>query len=281
MSDHDAIGRLCVELGIVVVSTDVSERHLVARCDHATLAAAMRRAGIAADALVTDAPYSLRTHDGHGAFTESDRRDVNYATWDERAVSTFVDEWHPLSRGWIVSLTDHVLVPSWETALDVAGRYTFSPLACIESGSRFRAVGDGPPQWATWAVVARPRSREWSRWATIEARAARDAPPLAGAYVGTSERKDVVGGKPLWLMRALVRDYSAPGDVVVDPCMGGGTTLVAAIELGRIAIGCEPDAGRYEIARARCAMARPQLRMALDVSAEKRTQSALDLTGGT
>jgi site-specific DNA-methyltransferase (adenine-specific) len=270
------IGAVCVELGIRAIPTEVSDGYLIARCDHAALADAMRAAGVVADALVTDAPYSARTHDGHGSFTEAERREVNYATWDESAVVAFVGAWHLLTSGWVVSLTDHVLVPSWESALEGAYRYVFSPLACIESGSRFRAVGDGPPQWATWAVVARPRSREWSRWATIEARAARNAPPLAGAYIGPSERKAVVGGKPLWLMRAIVRDYSAPGDLVCDPCMGAGTTLVAAVELGRRAIGCEPDEGRFGIAAKRLREARRPLPGLVRPAAE---QSAMDLGG--
>jgi len=38
----------------------------------------------------------------------------------------------------------------------------------------------------------------------------------------------IIGGKPMWLMRALVRDYSRPGNLVCDPCAGGATTLIAA-----------------------------------------------------
>jgi site-specific DNA-methyltransferase (adenine-specific) len=51
----------------------------------------------------------------------------------------------------------------------------------------------------------------------------------------------VVGSKPLWLMRAIVRDYSRPGDVVCDPCAGGATTLIASVIEGRQAIGSELD----------------------------------------
>lgn len=47
----------------------------------------------------------------------------------------------------------------------------------------------------------------------------------------------VVGGKPLWLMERLVEDYSRPGQLVVDPCCGAGTTLEAARRTGRRAIG--------------------------------------------
>lgn len=48
-------------------------------------------------------------------------------------------------------------------------------------------------------------------------------------------------GKPSWLMRALVRDYSMPADLVCDPLAGWGSTLRAALDEGRRAIGAEID----------------------------------------
>lgn len=48
-------------------------------------------------------------------------------------------------------------------------------------------------------------------------------------------------GKPPWLMRALVRDYSLPSDLVCDPVAGWGSTLRAALDEGRRAIGAEID----------------------------------------
>jgi DNA modification methylase len=74
---------------------------------------------------------------------------------------------------------------------------------------------------------------------------------LPGAYIVPSERKPVVGGKPLSAMEALVRDYSRPSDLVCDPCCGGGTTLVAAKLLGRRFIGGDIDDKHVEIARKR------------------------------
>jgi len=62
-----------------------------------------------------------------------------------------------------------------------------------------------------------------------------------------------MGGKPLRLMRAIVRDYTRPGDIVCDPCAGGGTTLLAALTEGRGAVGAEMDPAHYEIARKRLA----------------------------
>jgi site-specific DNA-methyltransferase (adenine-specific) len=45
--------------------------------------------------------------------------------------------------------------------------------------------------------------------------------------------------KPLPLMRYLVEKLTRPGELILDPFMGAGTTLVAARQLGRRAIGIE------------------------------------------
>jgi site-specific DNA-methyltransferase (adenine-specific) len=54
--------------------------------------------------------------------------------------------------------------------------------------------------------------------------------------------------KPLRLMRDLVSLFSAPGDRVLDPFSGAGSTLVAAKDLGRSAIGIEIEPRYCEIA---------------------------------
>jgi len=57
--------------------------------------------------------------------------------------------------------------------------------------------------------------------------------------------------KPLRLMRAIVEDFTLPGDLVLDGFAGSGTTGIACNQLGRRFIGWELDAGYYEIARRR------------------------------
>jgi DNA modification methylase len=42
-------------------------------------------------------------------------------------------------------------------------------------------------------------------------------------------------------MQAIIEKFSNPGDVVLDPFLGGGTTGVAAKVLGRRFIGVEVD----------------------------------------
>ena len=59
--------------------------------------------------------------------------------------------------------------------------------------------------------------------------------------------------KPLRLYEYLVRTYTRPGDTVLDPFAGSGTTLVAAQKLGRRFIGCDLSPEYVEIARQRLA----------------------------
>ncbi|HEV7920055.1 MAG TPA: site-specific DNA-methyltransferase [Thermoanaerobaculia bacterium] len=51
---------------------------------------------------------------------------------------------------------------------------------------------------------------------------------------------------PAALCERLIARYSEPGDVVLDPFAGYGTTLLAARKLGRHAIGIELDEARFE-----------------------------------
>ena len=202
------------------------------------------------DGIITDPPYSSRTHGAYREMEEVGRRAITYACWGREEIREFIEAWSPRCSGWMVALTDDVLVPVWREEYERAGRYAFAPLACVEPGSRVRISGDGPSQWSVFAMVARPATREMQRWGA-----------LRGAYVlnyqhtrrGAGEGGGVMGGKPVALMRHLIDDYSRPGDLICDPCAGGGTTLIAAAIEGRRAVGAEMDPKTYELARKRFA----------------------------
>lgn len=57
--------------------------------------------------------------------------------------------------------------------------------------------------------------------------------------------------KPVALMEYLIRTYTDEGDVVLDNCIGSGTTAVAAIRTGRHYIGFEIEQVYCEIAERR------------------------------
>lgn len=57
--------------------------------------------------------------------------------------------------------------------------------------------------------------------------------------------------KPVPLMAWLVKTYSNPGDVVLDNAMGGGSTGVACVDLGRSFVGFEIDPASFGVAKNR------------------------------
>lgn len=261
-------------------------------CGHAELAAMLASSGEKVDLLCVDAPYSAKTHKGHHTGvagcscvghrhvgspcawvgdgtapcschrppgkkwmrassrpdTDNGRRDIDYDHWTPDDVRAFVALWAPLCRGWIVSLTDDVLFPAWRDALADADLTTFQDVPVIIRGMTVRLAGDGPSSWGIHCAVARPK--KLSKWGTLD-----------GGYTVAAEKCAVVGGKPLNLMRALVRDYSRPGDLVCDPCVGGGTTLVAARLEGRRVIGCDVDEERARLASDRLAEYAEQIQL--------------------
>lgn len=250
-------------------------------CDWRDLARRVREGVGQVDALIVDAPYSERTHKGHDAGAASanrgrkangvrdtgkPRRSIEYAPWTDDEVCAFVDTWSPLVRGWMVSITDDVLSPSWRGAYEANGRLGFAPLPLVESGGTVRLTGDGPTSCTTWVCVGRPRTKEMAKWGT-----------LPGYYVSASERKLVVGGKTLASMLALVRDYTRIGDVVVDPCCGGGTTMAAAEILRRGWIGGDADQATASLARER--LARGRARLLADEAMPSDSPKALALFG--
>ena len=57
--------------------------------------------------------------------------------------------------------------------------------------------------------------------------------------------------KPLDLFRELIRKHSNPGDLIIDPFLGSGTTAVAAIQEDRQFAGYDIDETYTQAAKTR------------------------------
>ena len=62
--------------------------------------------------------------------------------------------------------------------------------------------------------------------------------------------------KPVALLEYLIKTYTNEGDVVLDNCMGSGSTGVACVNTGRDFIGIELDENYFNIAKNRIEQAR-------------------------
>lgn len=78
--------------------------------------------------------------------------------------------------------------------------------------------------------------------------------------------------KPEALLHRVILSSTRPGDLVVDPFFGTGTTGVVARKLGRRCVGIEMEAEYVALARARLARAQTALDPALLDAREKRDE---------
>ncbi len=81
----------------------------------------------------------------------------------------------------------------------------------------------------------------------------------SGYFAGDEALRDSEGNRlhkqqtPIQLLLRIILSSTNPGDVVLDPFAGSGTTLVVAEQLGRESIGVELDKVNIEIIRERLA----------------------------
>ena len=78
--------------------------------------------------------------------------------------------------------------------------------------------------------------------------------------------------KPLDLLRRVILASTKPGDIILDPFMGSGTTAAAAREMGRQFIGIERDETYVAAARSRIANITPVDLSDIEVSNPKRAE---------
>lgn len=189
------------------------------------------------DAVICDPPYSRHVHDG-GA-ERFDRVGLGYECLSPSECHRLVRRCAGICCGWMVFHTDDYLAGVFRRAARNAGRFVFAHVPVLQHAPRLG--GDGPGSPGHSLAVSRPREKRFLSWGS-----------LPGWYETTRERgAAVLGAKPLLLMRAIVRDYTQPGDLVIDPFCGGGTTALACAMEGRRCITSEIDPKTYELARRR------------------------------
>ena len=117
------------------------------------------------------------------------------------------------------------------------------------------------PQWEAMILAQKPRDgthvQNWLAHETslIDATQTLDgAMPSTVMTVEKPQREHFNGHltvKPLQLVEHLIRIFSAPGQMVLDPFLGSGTTALAALRTGRACIGIEITGEYVSIAEQR------------------------------
>ena len=86
--------------------------------------------------------------------------------------------------------------------------------------------------------------------------------------------------KSVKLFQYLIELLSPSGGVILDPFCGSGSTLVAAIQTGRDAIGIEMDESYCKIAEARCKWAEENMPEAQEPEQLSMAADVLQAAGG-
>ncbi len=116
----------------------------------------------------------------------------------------------------------------------------------------YKTNGSGPTgrglarRWeAIWwlSSVNGKRKAEWSFLPDV----------LAEARVTPSSKENAghPTQKPVALIMRLIRFFTMPGDLVVDPFMGSGTTAIAAMQTNRHYLGCDVEGAQVVAANRR------------------------------
>lgn len=115
----------------------------------------------------------------------------------------------------------------------------------------FRKGGAGKPVRALYDADRNPEGwvtrEEWIRDASGVWSDIRETDVLDGwKQAGDDDDEKHVCPLQLEVIRRCIKLYSSPGDTVLDPYMGIGSTAVVAIELGRNAVGFELKESYYQ-----------------------------------
>lgn len=210
-----------------------------------------------ADAIIADVPYGKKRYVTDVAFPAR-----VFAQWVEtyRTVAIFgppelLVRWcvqaHISPDEWVTWWpTNKMMARSAKLPQEVEVIAIFGPIFNARDILRPRA----PSVYGRKRAIQRGLSPDWARMGDVW----RDPSPGVACE---GQLRHHPNEKPLSLMERLVTLCSHPGETVIDPCMGSGTTGHACGNLGRRFVGIEKDAGYFAIAQERIATAYEPLRM--------------------
>lgn len=191
------------------------------------------------DAIITDPPYGINYHTkGTGASIKNDKSPFIWFLYDAFRVLKSGDS----GRGSLICFTRRDVEQTFIDAMKLAG---FQVKSEVIWDKVMHGMGDCKAQFApTHENVVFAVKGKFS----FPGKRPRDVVTYhklaSGEMIHPTE-------KPVGLLTSLVNAVTKPGDLILDPFAGSGSTLVAAKKSGRRFIGVELDDEYYEKARRR------------------------------
>jgi site-specific DNA-methyltransferase (adenine-specific) len=203
--------------------------------------------------IVTDPPYEFQSKGG-GLYKESESmdkiRDLGTDSFDFKNNIPMLTNWQERYTGYVNGyfFCNKSLIPNYIEMASKSNGWTFdilildrlvSPpahnnhyMSHIEYAMFLRKPGDIKPPFNGSLDLWKGMYRKIFQWTG-------------------GKTSDHANEKPVAMMKQYIEISSMPGDIVIDPFMGSGTTGVAAKECGRKFIGIEitPEYAQTAIAR--------------------------------
>lgn len=203
------------------------------------------------DCVITDPPYSDRTHEMTRSNSQGAKRHGNrvlsgtfgFDSVTEEEVGTLLAEAGRISRGWVVANVDYRHAFTFD-ATPPRGLRLLRIGVWVKTNPNPQISGDRPAQgWEAIAYLHRDDLRPaWNGGGRA-----------ANFILGSDQKTGHPTSKPVPMVAQFVRWFTNPDNLILDPFAGSGTTLRAAKDEGRRAIGVELDEKFCEIAAKRLA----------------------------
>ena len=187
------------------------------------------------DLVLTDPPYSEEVH--AGARTRNSDNPGSLITFASIDGPDWLADVAPVAKSWVVATMDWRHIADAHRDMPDGLRFVRFGVWVKPNGAP-QFTGDRPATgWEGVGIFH--KSGGAMAWNGGGKRAVWEVPAVAS---------DHPTGKPIKLVREWICLFSNPGETVLDPFMGSGTTLRAAKDLGRKAIGIEIEERYCEIA---------------------------------
>lgn len=212
--------------------------------------------GVFFDHVITDPPYSSHVHahvrsgtrkEGEHP-TRSRSVELGFDRLDRATRLLVARETERLVRRWALFFSDVESLGKWRRAMGDVGFEYVRTGAWVRLNPAPQFSGDRPAAGFDALAITHRGIRRKKRWN------GGGGPAVWSHAVVLNRGKSVrvhATEKPVALMTDLVEEFTDPGDVILDPFCGSGSTGVAAVRAGRFFVGIERNRQDAEMAISR------------------------------
>jgi site-specific DNA-methyltransferase (adenine-specific) len=213
------------------------------------------------DVTITDPPYSADTHKGARTIRQPHQSPIDFPHFTLEEFLSSARSLVEMTRRWVVMTCDF----RHAGKLEECGLPLIRPGVWVKPNGAPQFSGDRPGMgFESVAILHRPGKKFWNGGGHH------------AVWVVPRTEGEHPAEKPLALISEWVRLFSEPGETVLDPFMGSGTTGVACLKLGRRFIGIDIEERYFDLSRRRIERAYREPDLFRDMKAPLEQRSLFD-----